>query len=226
MTSLPCSRSSASDTRALDALGGLGVDVGAKDVDGFVFSRPGVALRARRGVRGLDGHFGFLLGSSGGMPDAGPWDAMPTSEGAGVLAQTGLRRASRANPLLPRVHRVHRRRQPVFGHAADRVDRRGRRRRAARRARRRRSARAPSRRPPPRNPGGGLPIPTRTRTKSGVPRRWMMLRTPLLPAWPPPHLEAHVAPRQIELVVDDDHVRQAPPSGRPRRAARCRPTGS
>src|ERR1700735_4632236 len=69
-----------------------------------------------------------LLGSPGGMPGAGPWDAMPTSEGAGVLAQpapptsVSVRASWAAPPLLARVHRVHRRGQAVFGHATDRVD--------------------------------------------------------------------------------------------------------
>ncbi len=50
-------------------------------------------------------------------------------------------------------------------------------------------------------------MPMRTRTKSGVPSRWMMLRRPLWPAWPPPIFKRTSPNGEIELVVHDDDVR-------------------
>ena len=55
----------------------------------------------------------------------------------------------------------------------------------------------------PRSFDGGLPTPMRTRRKSCVPRCWVMLRSPLCPASPPPALTRSDRRRQVELVVDD-----------------------
>ena len=103
--------------------------------------------------------------------------------------------------------------------------RRGRRRPAARRARRGRSPRAPSRRPRARKPAEPADAHADAH-EVGRPEALDDAPQAVVARVAAAHLEADVLPRQVELVVDDDDVRTARPSGTPPRAARSRPTGS
>src|ERR1700722_16403556 len=172
---------------------------------------------ARAELCGLAGAFGVwtvtwsLLGSPGGMPGAGPWDAMPTSEGAGVLAQTASStsvsvRASRpASRLLARVDRVHRRGQAVFGHAADRVDGPGDDLRQLRALDRVEVGEHPVG-PPAAKAGGRFPDADAHPHEVGSSQALDDAAHPVIAGVPASDLQAHVAPGQVELVVDDDHV--------------------